>query len=146
MKAELLETPLQSRVSQQSLVKVKFKPMANFSPVSPHRAGRTQLFSYKTTLKSAVQRKLHTVTCCTFVSCIFLNNHLYNQGFHADLGILVMYKGLNNVYKICSSKYEHWNLKFSQPGMKSSTGKFTLIHHWLKDNFTFTYHSVPQLC
>lgn len=49
--AELVEMPLQRLVSQQSLVKVKFKPMPNFFAVMSHRAGRTQLFSYKTIKK-----------------------------------------------------------------------------------------------
>lgn len=53
-KAELVGMPLQRLVSQHSLEKVKFKPIANFSPVMSHRAGRTQLFSYKTTSKSPV--------------------------------------------------------------------------------------------
>lgn len=39
-------------VLQHSLVKVKLSPMVYFSPVTPHRAGRTQLFSYNTTWKS----------------------------------------------------------------------------------------------
>lgn len=36
-------------VLQHSLVKVKLSPMVYFSPVTPHREGRMQLFSYNTT-------------------------------------------------------------------------------------------------
>lgn len=39
-------------VLQHSLVKVKLSPMVYFSPVTPHREGRMQLFSYSTTRKS----------------------------------------------------------------------------------------------
>lgn len=69
MPAELAEVPLQSRVSQQSLVKVKFKPKANFSPVNPHRTGRAQLFSYRVTCKSPVPRKTHIMTS-TEIGCM----------------------------------------------------------------------------
>lgn len=44
--------PLHRCVLQHSLVKVKLSPLLYFSPVAPHREGRTQLRSYKTTWKS----------------------------------------------------------------------------------------------
>lgn len=42
-------------VLQHSLMKVKLRPRAYFSPVTPHSAGRTQLFSYRTTRRSPAE-------------------------------------------------------------------------------------------